>query len=132
MPSIDAARWRPSTRCGMTGLEVAIGPDARPCCERTARPPLAGCHLTWRAPYAAEVVELWASLGPKFQGPVVSCRRVSCRARPGRAAWWEGSRAGGGCRLGRGGRTSRQATGDEVIAGSSCEPRQAARKEGTI
>jgi hypothetical protein len=34
------ARCGPSTRCGLAGLEVRVGRDARRCCERTARRPL--------------------------------------------------------------------------------------------
>src|SRR6266516_2493490 len=55
MPSIDVARCRPSTRCGVTGLEVTVGRGARRCCERTAWSPPARSRLTWRAPSAADV-----------------------------------------------------------------------------
>jgi len=55
MPSIDVVRCRPSTRCGVTGLEAAVGRGARRCCDRTAWLTPARSRLTWRAPPAADV-----------------------------------------------------------------------------
>jgi hypothetical protein len=46
---IGVARCRPSTRCGVTVREVAVGRRARRCCQPTARPPLDRSRLTWRA-----------------------------------------------------------------------------------
>jgi hypothetical protein len=49
MPSIGVARGQPATRCGVTGLEIAVGRGARRCCEQTARLPVARSRLIWRA-----------------------------------------------------------------------------------
>jgi hypothetical protein len=63
MPLIGVARCRPSTRCGVTAWEVAVGRGARRCCEPTARPPLARSRLTWRALCGKRVRSSTASHG---------------------------------------------------------------------
>ena len=45
------------TRCDVAGLEIAARRGVRRCCGRSARPPLAGFRLTWRALYAADADE---------------------------------------------------------------------------
>src|SRR5215469_13321458 len=51
--SIGVARCRPSTRCGVTGLQVAGG-EVPPMLRTNGRPPLARSRLTWRVPRAAD------------------------------------------------------------------------------
>lgn len=48
--SLDEARRRPSTRCCVAGLEVAVVPTPSRCCGQTRRLPLARSSLTERAP----------------------------------------------------------------------------------
>src|SRR5262249_7768394 len=99
---------RLSTRCGVTGLEVAVGRGARRCCERTVWPPPARSHLTWRGPPAADVhgydddqlsrggscspVTHIRPAGPR-RPPLLAAGGGLCRVLVGRPSPWPQDRA---------------------------------------